>query len=109
MDFAIVAENPNDQIGGGGCLCSGELKGEDCCGPFIVFPKSEQVSSVSPHSVLCARCLGQVRDALGDPDTEILQPTTDVISTPEDGPVLVTSIESAEYVGFEQAANGGER
>lgn len=47
--------NPNDGIGGGGCLCSGLTKGRDTKPPYVIFPASE-TEMPSPHAVLCAGC-----------------------------------------------------
>lgn len=69
----IVANNPNDQIGGGGCLCS-ETKRNDCVGPYAVFPATEMESAISPHAVLCLTCM---QDALEAARGEVLNPTTD--------------------------------
>src|SRR5687768_3132539 len=54
--FEVVTTNPNDSTGGGGCLCS-EVENPDTEGPFVVFPHQEMASNLSPHSVVCARCV----------------------------------------------------
>lgn len=71
----VVTNNPNDQIGGGGCLC-GETKRPGCVGPYAVFPASESASNISPHVVACRRCL---QEALLDLEGELSTPTTDKI------------------------------
>lgn len=53
--FFLSETNPNDGIGGGGCLCS-PLKCEDASGPYAVFPSIETDSNLSPHVVICAPC-----------------------------------------------------
>lgn len=53
--FKTVAINPNDAVGGGGCLCS-ETKNTDCKGPFAVFYHVEMENNLSPHAVLCIQC-----------------------------------------------------
>lgn len=54
--FQVVATNPNDDVGGGGCLCSPE-KVTDCTGPFVVFYATEAGDSrLSPHQVLGCKC-----------------------------------------------------
>lgn len=51
----LVAHNPNESVGGGGCVCS-PSKCEDCKAPFLVFPASETDSNLSPHVVLSVHC-----------------------------------------------------
>lgn len=53
--YIISDNNPNDGIGGGGCVCH-ELKDSDCKGPFAVFPGQEMASNLSPHCVLSLAC-----------------------------------------------------
>jgi len=74
--FHIVNENPNDQIGGGGCVC-GDSKQIDCNGPFAVFYATETDSCASPHVVICSDCL---ISACASIDGEVFQPTTDRIA-----------------------------
>jgi len=56
--FTISQTNPNESIGGGGCLCN-PLKIEDQAGPFAIFPASETDNNVSPHVVICVGCAEQ--------------------------------------------------
>lgn len=64
--FYLSETNPNDSIGGGGCLCS-EGRCEDRGGPYAVFHVTETDSNLSPHVVLCAPCArGVVAAADGD-------------------------------------------
>ena len=56
MSFHLSSINPNDGVGGGGCLCH-PIKSSDTAGPFIVFPATETDSNLSPHAVLCAGCV----------------------------------------------------
>lgn len=74
--FEISDQNPNETVGGGGCLGNGEEKSVDCTGPFIVFYASETSSNSSPHAVLCASCLAEVITALGEGEQE--QPVIDL-------------------------------
>lgn len=78
----VVAENPNDQTGGGGCLCS-ETKRPECVGPYALFEGIETASNISPHAVACRQCL---RDALIALDGEALAPTVDNLRAPGYGP-----------------------
>ncbi len=67
-NFKIVDVNPNDSVGGGGCLCS-ETKDVDCKPPYAVFYVHDMASNISPHPVVCANCLTKATSAL---DGEVL-------------------------------------
>lgn len=54
----LVATNPNDVSGGGGCACS-SVKTANQEGPFLVFPLTEMDHVYSPHNVVCVRCAEQ--------------------------------------------------
>lgn len=54
--FEIVDVNPNDAVGGGGCLCS-EDNNPDCKGPYAVFYVQDMASNISPVPVIGAACL----------------------------------------------------
>lgn len=56
----LVKTNPNDNCGGGGCLCH-PIKGEDTVGPFVVFPETDTDSGLSPFAVLCKRCFDDAK------------------------------------------------
>lgn len=53
--FYISDTNPNEEVGGGGCLCQ-EQKHEDQTSPYIIFPATSTDSNISPHTVLCQGC-----------------------------------------------------
>jgi hypothetical protein len=57
--FILSDTNPNDGIGGGGCLCH-PLKCLDCKGPYAIFPATETDSNLSPHAVLSLACAKQI-------------------------------------------------
>jgi hypothetical protein len=66
--FRITDHNPNDDIGGGGCVC-GDSKLTGCTGPYAVFYATETDSNLSPHVVLslaCARAFVERADARED-------------------------------------------
>lgn len=80
--FHISDNNPNDSVGGGGCVCS-ELKCEDCKPPYAVFYGTEMANNLSPHTVLslgCAKAFARKSEDPGellsagekDPDDEEL-------------------------------------
>lgn len=54
--FHVSDVNPNESVGGGGCACS-EAKSEDCKPPYVVFYAQEMASNLSPHVVVCQRCI----------------------------------------------------
>jgi hypothetical protein len=53
--FFVSDNNPNDGIGGGGCVCH-PGKNLDCKPPYAVFPACETDSNLSPHVVLSLGC-----------------------------------------------------
>lgn len=55
-NFSIMADNPNDAVGGGGCLCS-DTKVEGCKGPYVVFNATETDFCPSPFPVIGTACL----------------------------------------------------
>ncbi len=61
--FQIVDVNPNDTVGGGGCLCS-ESKVADCKGPYAVFPVTDMENGLSPHVVIGSQCICAAQRAL---------------------------------------------
>ena len=80
--FYLSDTNPNDSIGGGGCLCS-EGRCEDRGGPYAVFFVTETDSNQSPHVVQCAPCARAVVAAI-DGDAERIkagEPVVDVEAT----------------------------
>jgi hypothetical protein len=54
--YEISDVNPNEATGGGGCACH-ESKASDTEGPFVIFYTGESASTISPHVVVCARCI----------------------------------------------------
>lgn len=53
--FHLSDENPNDIVGGKGCLC--HPRGSDeTRGPFLIFTPTTTDDNLSPHAVLCAHC-----------------------------------------------------
>jgi hypothetical protein len=90
QNFHIVEINPNDNTGGGGCLCS-ETKDTDCKPPYAVFYTQEMASNLSPHAVVCATCLNAATKALdgevqagGQKNEFIDVPEEDIEEIPED-------------------------
>lgn len=75
--FTVSNRNPNDDTGGGGCACS-EIRTDDTQGPFIVFPATETSSNISPHVVVCERCICDAERTLAsitlpDPEEEVVE------------------------------------
>lgn len=77
--FYISETNPNDAIGGGGCLCS-EGRCEDRGGPYAVFHVTETDSTLSPHVVLCSPC---ARAVVGQLDGEAIVAGEPTIELPD--------------------------
>ena len=74
-------ENPNDLIGGGGCLC--HPRGSDeTRGPFTIFTPTTTDDNLSPHAVLCDHC-AHVVVAASEEVTE-----AEVVEEPETVPVI---------------------
>lgn len=80
--FQLSDTNPNDSTGGGGCICD-EVRQTDCRPPFVVLYGNTMDSPVSPHVVVCARCIGELSvlvqhgesAALGNPlDAQTVRP-----------------------------------
>ena len=94
--FFISETNPNDSIGGGGCLCK-DGHCEDRGGPYAIFNHVETDSSSSPHVVICAPCVEGVVQAMhgealksGEPaidaeHVEITQPEREANPVSEEG------------------------
>lgn len=55
--FKLSSTNPNDSIGGGGCLCHPDGKATGCEPPYVVFERSFIDQDRSPHAVASAICL----------------------------------------------------
>lgn len=100
MAIAISDTNPNDAIGGGGCIGKGDLKHEDCVGPYVLFPAVETDSNISPHVVLCSRCLLEavtLRDeapdylSAGEPDEATAGREQEPAFIPASGPAGLTN------------------
>lgn len=58
--FFLTDTNPNDTMGGGGCLCS-PSKDPDTKGPYVVIPSNDMDSVHSPHVVVCASCYSRLK------------------------------------------------
>ncbi|MGZ6852649.1 MAG: hypothetical protein ACXVGB_00635 [Mycobacteriaceae bacterium] len=75
--FFMSSTNPNDQIGGGGCVC-GETKNLDQKGPFAVFPGTTMDSGCSPHVVVCFGCAEAIVEA---GEGEMLSSSADILES----------------------------
>lgn len=61
--FSVSEINPNESVGGGGCLCS-ETSLPESEGPYVVFHHAETSSNLSPHAVVCAGCIRAAAQAI---------------------------------------------
>ena len=99
--FIITDNNPNDDVGGGGCLCSPD-KVTDCKGPFAVFHVTDMDNPVSPHQVIGARCIKEIAAAVEGETLDASQgvpyappvPQADVEATAEETPEPATVLAS---------------
>lgn len=60
--YTVHPTNPNDQIGGGGCLASGGRVSEDCDGEWIHFFRTSTEHDGSPYAVICTKHLAEVAE-----------------------------------------------
>lgn len=63
QQFIVTNRNPNDDIGGGGCVCD-ERKQRDCKGPFVVCYGNHMLDERSPHVVIGASCIAKMHEKL---------------------------------------------
>ena len=116
--FTVSDTNPNDAVGGGGCVCS-ETESPDCKPPYAVFYASETASNISPHTVICLNCAAAfVEAAKGevaqvgekDPEQEIITTATVVELPPDDFEEVIDAVvetPAKEPESFEDAIAGG--
>lgn len=72
-NFHVSQTNPNDEVGGGGCVCS-DTKQEDCKPPYVIFYVTETDSNISPHVVACQACMESALRAIEkDPDAHVVE------------------------------------
>lgn len=62
--FSVTSVNPNDTLGGGGCVCD-PRKQVDCKPPYIVCYANDMEDPRSPHVVICQACVGMMQEKLG--------------------------------------------
>lgn len=97
--FTISSENPNDNVGGGGCLCA-ESKQQDCEPPYVIFFAQSFDNHLSPNVVGCHRCIVAAAEALQNEALAAGEPVIDVTEFEE-----LTADEAAEA---QAAADAGE-
>lgn len=90
-NFSISQSNPNDQIGGGGCVCSPTKVA--CDGPYAVFQGCETDSNVSPHVVVSLACAQAFAKRAGSEDA--LASSADVIDSTAE-PILAPAATVAD-------------
>lgn len=78
-NFTISSTNPNQETGGGGCLCY-PTGSRDCKPPFVVFHGDELLDPLSPHAVCCKGCLGRAVERM---ETEEAIPVGDIPTVEE--------------------------
>lgn len=65
-NFRVSTVNPNDDVGGAGCLCSPDGRPAECAPPYVVFHTAETASNSSPVAVVCQACVGTANTRLAD-------------------------------------------
>lgn len=76
-NFKLSKTNPNDSVGGGGCLCKAIGKATGCKGPYAVFTDQAINDPRSPHPVLslaCAQAILQTAERSGEDITSLGAP-----------------------------------
>lgn len=63
--FHVSHQNPNDNTGGGGCICSPD-KVTDCKGPYVIVPGNDMDSPLSPHVVVGEACVHRMVKVLAE-------------------------------------------
>lgn len=61
--FIVSDVNPNDTLGGGGCICD-PRKQIDCKPPYVVFYGNDMLVDNSPHVVACKSCIDDCAEKL---------------------------------------------
>ena len=79
--FIASNNNPNDNMGGGGCICSPE-KQVDCKPPYIIVPGNDMESCQSPHVVVCQRCVERMSHILSGEKLDSGEVTPEVRAEP---------------------------
>lgn len=67
--FQVLDYNPNEHIGGGGCVC-GDSKQSDCKGPYLVFSSVSTDARLSPHVVMSHACAVAAAKATSDAEDD---------------------------------------
>lgn len=75
-NFQVSHSNPNDQIGGKGCLCHPEGEATGRTAPFVIFHAASTDSTLSPHAVACAGCIRAACKRI-DEESEVLDSSED--------------------------------
>ena len=63
QQFSATDKNPNDAMGGGGCVCDPN-KVTDCKGPYIVCHATDMYDPLSPYPVICKSCVHKMAEML---------------------------------------------
>lgn len=72
--YSVHEKNPNDTVGGGGCVATGARKGEDCRGPWVNFFRTSTEFDASPHNVIC---IGHLHELVNTVSEQEIQPDGD--------------------------------
>lgn len=96
-DFFFKHEhNPNDTTGGGACLATGGIAGEDCRGPWYNFHRCSTEYHASPHATICQYHLDELNARAED---EVLQTEGDPLPLRQAVPVTREDTGMPDFVG----------
>lgn len=96
-DFYFKHEhNPNDRIGGGGCLATGGIAGEDCRGPWVNFHRVQTEYHASPYATICSYHLALLNDSIRD---EELQTDGDPLPLRPATPITAEDVDLEPFAG----------
>jgi hypothetical protein len=68
--YTVHDGNPNDRIGGGGCLATGGKPHEDCAGKWINFFNTQTEYHASPYAAICEYHLARVVEGYDEDDVQ---------------------------------------
>lgn len=71
QQFVISQVNPNNAVGGGGCICDSNEQ-VDCKPPYVVFYGNSMADMQSPHAVLCKACLDRAQERIETEDALVV-------------------------------------
>jgi hypothetical protein len=110
--FTLDRSNPNDRVGGSGCLCKELGKAEGCDGPYVIFHGSTMADPRSPYPVVGVECLNAALQQIRRNPDEIAEsgPAMDFVArmtAPTEATVEWDSFTDEERFAMQAAFPGG--